>query len=165
MLALLVLISLALAEPLSGSADRVHDGDTLTLSGERIRLFGIDAPELAQMCRRGVVINCVPCGKDAQKTLEKIASEGGDHIICEPRGRSWNRTVARCARGEVDLALSMLESGHAIVSGNYIRERDPIRARYYDAEARARRFKLGIWSGTFISPDRWRKGDRLECER
>ena len=31
----------------------VHDGDTVTLAGERIRLRGIDAPEYAQICQLG----------------------------------------------------------------------------------------------------------------
>ena len=36
-------------EPLHGTAT-VVDGDTLDLGPSRIRLFGIDAPELAQTC-------------------------------------------------------------------------------------------------------------------
>lgn len=40
----------ATAETLSGPA-RVVDGDTLELGKERIRLFGIDAPESKQLCK------------------------------------------------------------------------------------------------------------------
>ena len=41
----------AFAVTLSGTA-RAVDGDTLDLSGERVRLIGIDAPELDQSCQR-----------------------------------------------------------------------------------------------------------------
>jgi len=40
----------ALADNLIGQAS-VIDGDTLEMHGERIRLWGIDAPESAQLCR------------------------------------------------------------------------------------------------------------------
>lgn len=50
-----VLQEIAGVEP-SGSrhagAVRVLDGDTLDVAGTRVRLFGIDAPETAQTCRR-----------------------------------------------------------------------------------------------------------------
>ena len=34
----------------SGQAVRVIDGDTLEFDGQIIRLYGIDAPELGQLC-------------------------------------------------------------------------------------------------------------------
>lgn len=46
----------SLATPPSGSSVsscRVVDGDTLNCAGERVRLLGIDAPELPGHCRQG----------------------------------------------------------------------------------------------------------------
>ena len=40
------------AQDISGLA-RASDGDTLSILGISVRLFGIDAPELAQNCTRG----------------------------------------------------------------------------------------------------------------
>ena len=40
--------------PLQGAAQElvsVIDGDTLEVSGRRVRLFGIDAPEIKQKCK------------------------------------------------------------------------------------------------------------------
>ncbi len=63
MLPLLGVLALALAcarsapaagnegQPIAGGAF-VIDGDTLTVAGQRIRLYGIDAPEFHQLCQR-----------------------------------------------------------------------------------------------------------------
>ena len=48
--ALLLFASPALAQTITGPA-RVIDGDTLGVSGQRIRLHGIDAPEKNQTCQ------------------------------------------------------------------------------------------------------------------
>ena len=52
---------------LSGRAVIV-DGDTLRLGGERIRLKGMDAPELAQSCT-GADGRSWPCGQQAKAAL------------------------------------------------------------------------------------------------
>ena len=38
---------------ISGSPHKVNviDGDTITIHGEKVRLHGIDAPEMEQICR------------------------------------------------------------------------------------------------------------------
>ncbi len=48
--ALLLLTSPALAQGITGPA-RVVDGDTIDVAGQRIRLYGIDAPEKNQTCQ------------------------------------------------------------------------------------------------------------------
>lgn len=55
-------------EMVSGSV-KVIDGDTLVLDGKRIRLVGIDAPELRQVCQRDN--QPWPCakGEKGQRTI------------------------------------------------------------------------------------------------
>ena len=161
-LALLILAAPALADVLTGEAIRVHDGDTLTLSdGTKIRLFGIDAPELKQQCMKDRA--CTPCGEAARDLLRGMAR---GELQCERRDKSYDRVVARCSASGVDLALAMIEAGQAIVYGRYIKKRDPIRARYLDAEATARKAGKGVWGETIIPPEDWRRHKaRLQCER
>src|SRR5690349_17264506 len=45
----------------------VNDGDTITLAGERIRLRGIDAPELDQTCRSSEANYA--CGRRSREAL------------------------------------------------------------------------------------------------
>jgi endonuclease YncB( thermonuclease family) len=62
----------------SGTAladDRVVDGDTLEVNGEKIRRYGIDAPEAGQACaKRGG--GTWPCGKLAIRTVGGLVAGG-----------------------------------------------------------------------------------------
>ena len=46
---------------------RVIDGDTIVLNGSHVRLFGIDAPELGQLCKDGW-----PAGEKARGFLRTL---------------------------------------------------------------------------------------------
>lgn len=114
--------------------------------------------ERSSQCRRWK-----PCGEMSRDALASLAQ--GD-LICEPRGKSYDRTVARCVVGDKDIALEMVKAGHATVYDQYIKKRDPLRAMYLDAEATARKENVGIWASEMIPSDQWRRNRaRLECER
>ena len=76
---------------------RVIDGDTLHVDGKKIRLTGIDAPELSQTCRDAQAREW-PCGQAAKARLIELVSRG--EVACSARGRDrYGRTLARwCAR-------------------------------------------------------------------
>lgn len=89
-----------------GEAWRVIDGDTLDLGGERIRLFGIDAPERRQSC------GPLACGTTATEALADILSAGP--VRCTPVSTDrYGRTVARCRAGRVDVNREMVRRGMA----------------------------------------------------
>lgn len=120
----------------------VVDGDSLELLGERIRLVGIDAPELAQTCRS--LSGEAPCGEMAAAHLDRLI--GAQTIVCRSRGRDqYGRALGRCRAGEFDLAESMTRDGWALSEHEYER-----------AEASARQEKRGLWSMEFEQPAQWR---------
>lgn len=127
---------------LSGQAT-VIDGDTLMLGGQRIRLAGIDAPELRQICLKGS--DDWPCGRQARDLLENLI--GGDFAACAADGSDrYGRPLAVCTAAGRNLNAAMVASGYAVAYGGYEAEQDT-----------ARRSRLGLWAGTFDEPRAWRK--------
>jgi endonuclease YncB( thermonuclease family) len=133
------------AQVVSGPAS-ASDGDSLAMTGFRIRLFGIDAPEADQTCRRGAAIWA--CGQDAKKQLADLIE--GRTIDCEQRDTdAYGRIVATCRAGNVDLGETMVGAGLAVALPDFTEA-------YVAAEARARRNKLGLWGSDFDRPAAWR---------
>ena len=131
---------------------RVNDGDTLEISGTRIRLFGIDAPELGQRCQAGGELWI--CGGLARLMLEERIS--GRMVACEKKDRDrYGRIVAVCRAGGENLNAWMVSEGWALAYRQYSQA-------YVDEEARAKAARLGVWRGEFVPPWDWRRGKRLE---
>lgn len=127
---------------LAGQAT-VIDGDTLILGGQRIRLAGIDAPELRQICLKGG--DSWPCGREARDLLENLID--GAFAACAADGSDrYGRPLAVCTAAGRDLNAAMVERGYALAYGAYEAE-----------ENVARRSRLGLWAGTFDEPRAWRK--------
>lgn len=97
----------------------VTDGDTFRCrSGERIRLAGIDAPEL-HGCPNGRP--CAPGDAQASRgALEGLVA--GREVRCVPNGTSYNRVTAFCTAGGIDLSCRMVATGHAIRLARYWRD-------------------------------------------
>lgn len=147
MLALL-LAGPAAAQSFSGIATAV-DGDTLRMAGERVRLFGIDAPESMQTCDRGGTPWA--CGKDATTLLAMIIE--GKEVACVARDRdAYGRIVATCRAGPSDLSGVMVREGLAVTLPQFTTD-------YIDLEARAKQFKLALWGSTFAAPSEFRRAN------
>jgi endonuclease YncB( thermonuclease family) len=153
---LLTTAVLALAAPLapfaaSSSPARVIDGDTIDLSGQRIRLHGIDTPEAKQTCQR----DGVPwlCGAEATKTLRELI--GSSTISCTERDKDrYGRIVAVCHANGVNLNAAMVSSGMALAYRKYSDD-------YTGREASAKAARRGLWASQFVPPWDWRRGKRL----
>src|SRR5262245_33962091 len=65
---------------ISPGAGPVIDGDTLEISGTRIRLWGIDAPEIKQSCE-GRDKQIYECGRAAADALSDLTR--GQHVECD----------------------------------------------------------------------------------
>lgn len=145
-LALVALVAAHLQPNVSIDAEgtpRVGDGDSLTIGGERIRLVGIDAPELRQSClREGTEY---ACGERAREALVDLVA--GRTVVCEARERDrYGRLLATCRAGDTNLNRAMVEAGWAVAYGDYGRE-----------EALAKEAGRGLWAGSFDPPSQWRR--------
>ena len=128
-------------------AARVVDGDTLELRGEKLRLQGIDAPELAQTCAAGG--KEVRCGKLAAEHLDGII--GSRPLSCAIEGKDrYGRGLARCRAEGRDIAEEMTRHGWALSDRRYSD------GRYDSAELAARTDRRGIWAMEFEDPAKWR---------
>ena len=142
----------ALAAP-SGPA-RIIDGDTIDLSGQRVRLHGIDAPESKQTCQRDGVIWL--CGAEATKALRELI--GSSDVSCTERDQDrYGRIVAVCHGNGLNLNAAMVLSGMALAYRKYSDD-------YTGQEATAKAARRGLWAGQFVPPWEWRKGKRLASE-
>lgn len=138
---LLLAAAIAGDQPIYGVAI-AGDGDSLTIRGERIRLFGIDAPEFDQTCTRGGAQWA--CGQEAATQLAKLVT--GKELRCAPTGKdTFGRIVARCMAGSVDVNRVMVAMGFAVAFRKYS-------ADYVSAEESARTNRRGLWAGTFAMP-------------
>ena len=132
-------------QAISGSAEAV-DGDTLSMTGTRIRLAGIDAVEAKQTCERDGITWA--CGEEARQKLAVLI--GSAQVECIGRERDiYGRLVATCRVGHIDLGEAMVREGLAIA----LAEASP---DYTEAEGRVRQFGFGIWGSTFEKPADWR---------
>lgn len=122
------------------------DGDTLVVGGERVRLFGIDAPELHQTCQRNG--EDWSCGTAAAAQLAQMIA--GQQVFCDSMGKDqYQRTLSHCVAGTTDINRTMVALGFAVAYRRYSQE-------YVAAEAMAQAGKRGVWAGAFQRPDEYR---------
>lgn len=124
----------------------ISDGDTLTINGEAVHLWGIDAPELLQNCARSGRWNC---GEHAKVELAEFI---GDHrIACYNKGRDADgRMDAQCFLGNIDINGWLAREGWAFA----VRDKT---LEYVSRESMAKMKRMGIWRDTAVeAPWEWR---------
>jgi endonuclease YncB( thermonuclease family) len=135
---------------LSGHA-RVIDADTLDVDDTRVRLFGIDAVEKNQMCQDRAGEDW-PCGRRATEALASAVGEHEVRCLVQDTDR-YGRAVSVCDVGGMDLNEWVVRNGWAVAYTRYSRD-------YEQAEAEARADRSGIFAGSFIAPENWRRQRR-----
>lgn len=129
----------------------VIDGDTIEVHGTRIRLHGIDAPESAQLC---IDADGKPwrCGQQASLALAELI--GRTPVTCNRTDTDhYGRTISVCTQGDKDLNAWMVAEGWAVAYRQYSMD-------YVGEEDQAREARRGMWSGEFVRPENWRRGQR-----
>ncbi len=126
----------------------VIDGDTIEMRGQRIRLWGIDAPEGQQ--------RCVKDGKlwrahaDSANALDSYVADRP--VTCKQKAIDrYKRIVAICVADGVDIGAWMVRMGWVYDFPRYSNG-------YYAAEqAEAKAYRRGLWQGECEMPWDWRR--------
>lgn len=139
-----------MAAAITGTA-QVADGDTLRVDGARVRISGIDAPELSQKC--GPAGRQVACGAMAADWMRRRVE--GRAVSCEVVDKDrYGRFVAVCRAGGEDIGAAMVEAGWATAYRRYS-------LAYVRQEERAQAIRRGIWGFGFEPPADYRRERRL----
>jgi endonuclease YncB( thermonuclease family) len=133
----------------TGQTIRAADGDSFAIGSRKLRLYGIDAPELKQTCNDAAG-QIWQCGAAAHGALITLLAQPG--LTCQANAQDrFGRSLATCsAINTADIAAVQVRSGMAVSNEfNGIRE-------YGAEEDEARAAKIGIWQGSFDDPKEWR---------
>ena len=127
---------------------RIIDGDTLHINQTKIRLHGIDAPEMKQTCRTSKGKEQL-CGQLAKQALERLVK--GQDVTCKGDKRDrYKRHLAVCYVGKINLNAMMVGNGWALAYRKYSKD-------YVRAEMFAKSRREGLWGGEFMPPWEWRR--------
>ncbi|NVN85422.1 MAG: thermonuclease family protein [Rhodopseudomonas sp.] len=145
-LAVLLLPAMANAADVSG-IPKIHDGDQVLIGRTRIRMAGIDAPGLDQLCLdpKGERWTCGVAARD--ELARHVGNKSWNcHLLRIDR---FGRSVAKCEVDGEDVQQWMVKSGWALAYVQF--------SHAYDEDQKAARAaKLGMWQGAFIAPWDWR---------
>lgn len=147
LLCLLFVGHVARAEQLQ-AVPQIVDADTIYAGQSKIRLSGIDAPEMDQVCINAAGQNW-NCGVEAKEKLQAFT-----------RNRSWScdlsgvdiyrRHLGTCIVDGENISRWLVRNGWALAFRRYS-------TAFIADEDFAREQKRGLWSGAFIAPWEWRQ--------
>ena len=147
------LLSSVASADLTGTA-LIVDGDTISISGNKIRLSGIDTPEKDQTCRKAGIT--WRCGFKATETLRDWTYTKEVRCVGDTKDR-YGRLIANCFVDGYNVNARLVYEGLALAYRKYSKQ-------YVPEEDIARAAKRGMWAGEFVPPWDWRKGKRLALE-
>ena len=140
---------------ISGFA-KVVDGDTIKINSKKIRLYGIDAPEKKQKCKKTyLTISFMSFTKDymcgevsTEKLIKKINKQKLNCNILDVD--RYKRLIGECFKRNINLNSWMVSNGYAVAYRKYSK-------KYVSDEINAKNNKLGIWQGKFEMPWNFRR--------
>ncbi|QIQ87965.1 thermonuclease family protein [Erythrobacter sp.] len=159
MFRLLMLLALlystpAVAQVIEGTAT-VVDGDTIDMTGTRIRLAHIDAPEAKQVCEKDE--QEWACGFEATAILASLVD--GQKLSCTVLEHDiYGRAVATCQTRSFNLGTEMVRRGMAVLGEDAPYD-------YAAALGVAKRMNWGLWASTFQEPAEWRAANPQHASR
>ena len=126
---------------------KITDGDSIKIGNNRIRLQGIDAPELKQKCTKEN--QEYSCGIDSKNFLRDLVKESVVKCKYKEVDR-YNRILGMCFVNDININEQMVENGWAMAYRKYNKI-------FVENENNAKKNFRGIWAGEFEKPWDWRK--------
>ena len=146
-LAIFLLLPMSVAVADITGKPRVVDGDTIWIGETKIRLSGIDAPEMKQTCQTPKN-NQSKCGVLSKQFLSGLLRNV--EITCKGDGKDrYGRLLAVCFIDWMDINEQIVMEGWALAYRKY--SEDYVRAENY-----AKSMRRGIWKTEFVAPWEWR---------
>ena len=130
---------------------RIIDADTIELGGAKVRLNGIDAPEMRQNCE-DINSKLYLCGVSARDALQALVESMADEMVqCRYTGKDfYDRFIGECSLGKININMWLVENGWGLAYRKYSK-------KYVKNENIAESNRVGMWSGKFVEPWNWRR--------
>lgn len=136
----------AIGMTISGVA-KVFDGHSFLVDNHPVRLNGVDAPGLEQLCTAAGG-TAWRCGEASKAFLKRLID--GKRITCQVDALAGSGAAVSCSTvGIPDVTGLVVDAGMAVVNGHG--------RKYLDIQADAQRKKSGLWVGRFTAPIEWRQ--------
>jgi endonuclease YncB( thermonuclease family) len=154
-----------------GTPQGVHDGDTFSIGDVSIRLNGVDAPEMDQLCLDANNSE-VPCAQMARDHLVSLVRDA--IVICTPPDadvkfkESFGRPILNCkarqpGKKPFDINQTMIRDGYAVayrgLNAKDEKAKQIFVRRYEEEEKTAAQKELGLMPYCFLDPVRWRRDE------
>ena len=138
------------AEKIIKGKAKIIDGDTIHIEKNKIRLHGIDAPEIDQTCT--INDKVWHCGLESISALKKLVLNNIISCVVSDIDK-YKRYIAECFINNKNINKSMVRNGWAIAYRYYSLD-------FVEDEKLAKKDKIGIWQGQFQEPYLFRKSKK-----
>ena len=139
--------SASFAEKIIEGKAKIIDGDTIHIEKNKIRLHGIDAPEIDQTCT--IKNKEWNCGIESSVELKKLILDNNISCVVNDIDK-YNRYIAECFINNNNINKHMVRNGWAIAYRYYSLD-------FVEDEKLAEKDKIGLWQGKFQEPYLYRK--------
>lgn len=127
------------------------EGDSVSVNGQVVKLWGIDAPEVGQTCKNKFK-QSYDCFTPSKNMLQGLI--GQNQITCYIRGSDRHgQQIGTCAVNNLDLAALMVRAGWALAYFN-------LTPQYVALEGDAQAASKGLWAGYADPPWVWRSKNK-----
>ena len=147
---LILYSSVSFSEKIIEGKAKIIDGDTIHINKNKIRLHGIDAPEIKQTCK--IEDKIWNCGIKSSLALKKLILDNNITCVVSDIDK-YNRYIAECFINNQNINKLMVRNGWAIAYRYYSID-------FIEEEKLAEKDKIGIWQGKFQDPYLYRKSKK-----